>query len=192
MEKKESTEKFVRYNGSNCIINIYNLVSEKKWKKSFESWISQKKDAWETYGSRGSPIPEWLTEEAYCLTHGVCYRCNSMKSVNGVRMSKNFDIYDVFRNKCIQIKASSVKKDCTSFGPTSVADEIYYLDFSNMDGTFYEYKIDENLLSNIIVCKEKNETFLDQKKIGRRPRLSLKDLAKNNNIQPVYNTFLHL
>jgi hypothetical protein len=47
---------------------------------------------------------------------------------------------------------------------------------------FYLIKID---IQSLILCKTKNQTFADQQKQGRRPRLSIKKLIKVHNIPKI-------
>jgi hypothetical protein len=78
--------------------------------------------------------------------------------------------------------------DLTSFGPTSRWDKLYFLDFynnGNLDGSFDCYEIDTALIYNTVVNQGKNETFVDQQRQGRRPRLSLKKIIRENNITPI-------
>ena len=51
--------------------------------------------------------------------------------------------------------------------------------FGNVDGNVWFYEIDSTDIYNIVLNSKKNETFKDQQKQGRRPRLSIKDRIIN-------------
>jgi hypothetical protein len=84
------------------------------------------------------------------------------------------------------VKSASIEKDCTSFGPKSTWDKLYFIDFSNFinckTNTIDFYLIDIDL-SSIVLNEKKHETFKQQQKQNRRPRLSLKKLIKKHNIK---------
>ena len=88
--------------------------------------------------------------------------------------------------KRIQIKATSTKNDCTSFGPHSEWDELYFLDFSSEDGNCKIYLIDSKTIYEHAV--NKNQIFTQQQEQGRRPRLSIiQKIIQPNNLQPISN-----
>ena len=70
--------------------------------------------------SRGINLPEGISESAFCLD----FDKNAGRALKG----GSFDAYDVSTGKAIQIKASSVEYDLTSFGPKSYWDELYFLE----------------------------------------------------------------
>ena len=80
----------------------------------------------------------------------------------------------------------SVLPDLTSFGPKSVWDDLYFVDFyrkGKWDGLFDIYHIENQLIYNHKV--NSNETFKDQQLQKRRPRFSIfKELIIKNNIKP--------
>lgn len=51
------------------------------------------------------------------------------------------------------------------------------------DGTFDIYLIPNELIYNN--KQNENETFVDQQKDGKRPRLHIRELIKDNNIKPI-------
>ena len=132
--------------------------------------------------ARGINLPEGLSEGAFCLEMNTL-RVDS--SINGANSS--FDAYDLNRNKRIQIKACSVIPDLTSFGPSSVWDEIYFCDFcrqKSWDGSFDIYLINNDDIYNHSV--NATQTLRDQQKLGRRPRFSIyKGIIQENNLQPL-------
>jgi len=114
--------------------------------------------------------------------------------MNAVRVPENiqgakssFDCYQTENNRRIQIKACSVLPDLTSFGPKSVWDDLYFLDFlrgGQWDGSFDIYLIDNELIYNHPVNSD--ETLWDQQQQGRRPRFSIyRDIIEPNHIMPI-------
>ncbi len=137
------------------------------------------------FHSRGINLPEGISESAFCICFDI-ENCGRALKIN--RGSSSFDVINFKTNKRIQIKATSIDKDLTSFGPASVWDEIYFLDFfrdGEFKGKFDIYLIPDEIILNKIVNKKKNETFMDQQAQGRRPRLSVKALIKENNISVI-------
>ena len=145
---------------------------------------------------RATNVPEGLSEGSLCLeTRCVIILKDSIKttkkSSKGPKKSskgpkKSFDCYDLRNEKRIQVKASSVEQDLSSFGPTSVWDEVYFMDFykeGNWDGKFDIYKIKKSYILN---CKvNKNKTFVQQQKTGKRPRFSIyKNIIQKKGIKP--------
>lgn len=139
------------------------------------------------YGCRRVNFPE-LSELIFCAVFN-CWRTNN---THGLGKHSSFDCYNPETEKRIQIKAASAKGELTSFGPDSVWDELYFMDFyngGNYDGTFEVY-----LIPNIEIYSarmNKNETFRDQQLQKRRPRFSLRKLIKQLDIKPigVYNLY---
>ena len=84
----------------------------------------------------------------------------------------------------IQIKASSVGSDLTTFGPKSEWDELFFLDFSQGNGVFKVYEIKHEWIYSHNV--NKSQTFKEQQAQGRRPRFSItKDIIIPKNLKPV-------
>lgn len=151
----------------------------------YESWIRLSKDL-KSINARGINLPEGLSEGLFCL-------CTGYLRVNGVTLpgvSSSFDCYDDINHRRIQVKACSVLPDLSSFGPNSQFDDLYFMDFSRLDGTFDIYYIPSDFLHDIVLNKRTGSTFRDQQRQGRRPRLSLYNLAIENNISPeTFNIF---
>ena len=121
--------------------------------------------------AREPNFPEGLSEVAFCLYSGS-KRFISLKG--GVNSS--FDTFNTETGKAEQIKACSVKRDLTSFGPDSRWDDLYFLDFYNegkLDGTFNVYKIPTKIIYSMKVNKK--QTFKQQQAQKRRPRFSITD-----------------
>ncbi|TRZ93422.1 Bsp6I family restriction endonuclease [bacterium] len=139
-------------------------------------------DGMHAFGSRGVNIPEGLSEAAFCLE----YNSARVIKVYGPA-SGSFDTIDLQNFKRQQIKATSVAEDLTSFGPRSVWDDLYWLDFFRdglFDGRFDVYRIPNDLIYNF--RQNATENFRDQQEQGRRPRLRMRqDVIIPNNLQPI-------
>jgi len=134
------------------------------------------------FKSRAINLPEGLSESAFCICFDI-KNCGRVTKIE--RGSVSFDVINFRTGKRIQVKACSINNDLTSFGPTSVWDDFYFMDFykdGSFNGSFDIYLIPDELVYNTIVNTRKNETFKDQQLQGRRPRLSVKKIIKNNNI----------
>ena len=56
----------------------------------------------------------------------------------------------------------------------------------NFSGKYEIYKLDTKIFPKLVLNKSKNETFEDQQKAGRRPRLSIpKQILDNLSIKPI-------
>ena len=173
----------VKVFGEDCDIELmdFNKIDGRKWKKLFDMWKKLKLGMRE-YKSREPNLPEGLSEVAFCIYSGS-KRFISLKG----KSSASFDTFNLATNRAEQIKASSVKSDLTSFGPKSQWDDLYFLDFYNegkLDGTFNVYKIPTKIIYNIKV--NKNQTFQEQQKEGKRPRFSIiGDIIEKENFKPL-------
>lgn len=149
------------------LLNMYNL-----WNELSENLTE--------YGCRRINFPE-ISELIFCLVYD-CWRTNN---ISGIEHS-SFDCYNPKTNARIQIKATSVKKDLTSFGPKSIWDELYFMNFypnECYDGSFEVYLIPSDAVYNYKI--NENQTFRDQQKEGRRPRLSINKLIKSLDLNPI-------
>lgn len=137
-------------------------------------------------GARSVNLPEGLSEGAFCLAMDVG-RLRKIHKLGNQKINTSFDCYDVNNHKRIQVKACSILPDLTTFGPKSQWDELYFLDFykgGKYLGDFDIYLIPNQLIYNHLV--NKNETFIDHQKQGRRPRFSIyKDLIIPQCIKPI-------
>ena len=140
----------------------------------YKNWRQMSNDL-QSLGGRAVNVPDVLSEGVLALTKGY-YRLNNPKLPNGVNGTMdNYDPNSPVHQNRIQAKACSIEGDCTSFGPKTEWDKLYFMDFysnGKWDGTFHVYEIPN--VDNIVVNKGKNETVKDQKKQGRRPRFSIK------------------
>jgi len=139
-------------------------------------------DQLKSMGGRGVNLPEVLSESSFCLEMGAVRVVSSITGANS-----SWDCYSTERNTRIQVKACSVLPDLTSFGPKSVWDEIYFVDFfrnGDWDGKFDIYYIDSELIYNHYV--NQTQTFREQQSQGRRPRFSIyRELITTRNISPI-------
>ena len=155
-----------------------------KLRKMYENW-KELGDSLKEFHSRRVNLPEGISESVFCIFFDI-ENCGRALKIN--RGSSSFDVINFETKKRIQIKATSIVNDLTSFGPTSVWDELYFLDFckdGKLEGKFDIYLIPDDIIFKTIVNKKKNETFMDQQAQGRRPRLSVKALINENNISPI-------
>jgi len=158
-------------------------------KKCFKDWADLCKSSLKIGGTRIPNIPESVTEAILSLELNVG-RC--VENISG--SSSSFDLYDVYRKKRIQLKAAT-STGPTSFGPKSQYDEIYFMYFreiaegkrsNNFSGKYEIYKLDTKIFPKLVLNKSKNETFEDQQKAGRRPRLSIpQQILDNLSIKPI-------
>ncbi len=124
----------------------------------------------------------------YCLVFDS-WRVNNVSEIE----HSSFDCYNPKNKSRVQIKATSVKDDLTSFGPRSIWDELIFMDFypnEKHDGNFSIYKIPNDEVYNFKMNKD--ETFKDQQKRGVRPRFHVKKgLIKPLKLKPIgkYNLF---
>lgn len=169
--------------------DIFQLEDLNLLQTIYQDWRSLS-DKLRSLNARAINLPEGLSEVAFCLFTGT-YRLNNPKLVKNVHSS--FDAYCPQTHKRIQVKACSVIPDLTSFGPNSVWDELYFLDFykeGNWDGTFDVYHISNNLIYNQMV--NRNQTFIQMQSQGKRPRFSIfEKIILAQSISPVatFNLF---
>jgi hypothetical protein len=165
--------------GEKCTLKLMDFNEEdgKQWKKVFDLWRGLKTNLRE-YKAREPNFPEGLSEVAFCLWSG------SSRLIGAKGLSNtSFDTFNKRTGRAEQIKACSVEKDLTSFGPRSKWDDLYFLDFYNQgkfDGYFDVYMIPSELIYKHKTSKLKS--FKDQQAEGKRPRLQIKNdiLAKYN------------
>ncbi len=160
------------------------LKAEKKdgpeLKRLYNAWL-ELKNGLKNFESRAPNLPEGISEGSFSLE----FECPRVLDVKGT--SSSFDCYDPRTHERIQIKATTIEYDLTSFGPDSVWDVIYLLDFyrkGKFDGKYDVYKIPNDLIYNHKI--NSTQTFRDQQKQKRRPRFGLKkNIIEKHNISPV-------
>jgi len=158
----------------------FSVVEESdraKLRKLFDDWKKLSSKIKKFSGKRGLNIPEGITEMAFALERG-CPRLNKLSK------GKKFDNYDLKKKERLQIKASSNSKSPSSFGPSSVSDVTYYLDFDRngkLDGSFDCYRIPNKKISGMKVNRK--QSVGQQRGQKRRPRFSVMDIIKKNKIR---------
>ena len=162
-------------------VDVYEPKDREELKQIYSSWriLCNQLTALK---ARKVNLPDGLSE---C---GFCYFFNSWRTNDGVpgAQHSSFDAYDPKTHARIQIKGGSVEQDLTSFGPNSVWDVLYFVDFykeGKWDYTFDVYEIPNDDIYNMKV--NGNQTFMDQQREGRRPRFSIKkDIIAKKRIKP--------
>lgn len=174
MKKESITLK----DGTVVIGDAFDKKDLKKLQEIFSDWLVINKKT-KSLGGRGLNVPDVFSEALFCL------------AFNAIRTNGTAYSYDcVMRGtgEGVQIKSASIKTDCTSFGPTSTWDLLYFVDFipnDTIDGKVCIYKIEDDDIYNAVLNSKKNETFKDQQKQGRRPRLSIQNIIRRKKLKPV-------
>jgi len=147
-------------------------------KELYKDW-KELNDRLKKIGTRGINLPETISENAFCIFFTDCVRTVGLK-----KGKCSFDCIDTKTGSRIQLKATSVKSDLTSFGPRSEWDELFFLDFSEGDGSFKVYNIKpEDVYSRSM---NKNQTFKDQQEQGKRPRFSIiNEIILKKKLKPI-------
>jgi len=159
-------------------ITIKEKKDRKQLKKLYLAW-KKLNDSLKKISTRGINLPETISENAFCLFFKDCVRVVKLK-----KGKSSYDCVNTKTGKTIQIKATSIDSDLTSFGPRSEYDELYFLDFSKGDGSFKVYKIKPDWVHKHMVNKK--ITFKDQQKKGKRPRFSItKSIIKPRKLKPI-------
>jgi len=147
-------------------------------KRLYSDWNKLNKEL-KAISTRGINLPETISENAFALFFPDCMRVVGLKG-----MKCSFDCINIKTGSRIQIKATSITSDLTTFGPRSEWDELFFLDFSASDGSFKAYKIEPDWIYKHMVNKK--QSFKDQQKQGRRPRFSIIDnIIKPKGLKPV-------
>jgi hypothetical protein len=137
-------------------------------RRIYKNWRNLS-DELRTLKGRGINLPEALSEGAFCRAMGTVRITNGISGAN-----TSFDAYNLKTHKRIQVKACSVLPDLTSFGPDSIWDELYFVDFyreGKWDGSIDIYLIPNDLIYNFKV--NANQTMKQQQLEKRRPRFSI-------------------
>ena len=167
---------------SKILVQTFNDKDKSTLKELYGLWI-QLNHGMKLCKARAVNLPEGISESAFCMHFGGNY-ARALKVFKG---SGSFDVINLDNGERIQIKACSVDGDLTSFGPKSVWDKIYFLDFyreGKEDGSFDVYLIPNKKI--YLHKTNKNQTMQDQQKEKRRPRFSIKEsIIKSYNIKPV-------
>lgn len=165
------------------VIEYTTKKDKKSLYKIYKDWKNLS-DNLKTISGRGINIPEGLTEGAFCIEMN-CIKPIKFKKSKGINTS--FDVYNKITSERIQVKACSITPDLTSFGPKSIWDKIYFLDFYRngaWDGKFDIYLIPNNLIYNQQI--NASQTFTQVQSSGKRPRFSImKEIIQVHNITPI-------
>lgn len=173
-------QKRITIDGKPCIGVYYDKNDFNEMKKLYKVRLELNR-VLINFGSRATNVPDFLSEGIFCYLFNVC-------RTNAKGNSKSFDAYDERTNEGIQIKSTSIENDCTSFGPTSTWDKIYFMKFypKSESGRVEIYDITSYPPYDFVLNHKKHETFRDQQLMGRRPRFSIQDLIIDpNNLKPI-------
>lgn len=143
------------------------------------------------HGERQAIMTDGLSENIMCLANPDLYRV--------VKFSKNSEFQD-----CIDFIAlkggytvegkstTKITQDCTSFSQKNSSMYMMFLT-ANLHNDWIElYKIDYDLISDIVVCESKNETVADQQARGIRPRFSVLDrIIRPMGLEPDVSNYIY-
>jgi hypothetical protein len=147
------------------IATIPDKDDQKTLKEIYFKW-KELNDMLKKISTRGINIPDTLTENAFCLFFPDHVRVAKLEN-----QKCSFDCLNIKTGEKVQVKASSIAYDLSSFGPRSEYDRLYFLDFSAGDGTFKVYDIPIDAIKKTKV--NRNQTFEQQQAQSRRPRFSI-------------------
>ncbi len=161
-------------------VQVFGDEEKKQLQNIYKEWRSLSNKLREI-DSRAGNIPDGLSEGVFCLATGAVRLLGGIPGANS-----SFDCYDLAKRKRIQVKAASVIPDLTSFGPKSVWDDLYFLNFyrsGNWDGSVDIYCIPNDYIYGNQV--NKNQSFSQQQAQGRRPRFSIyRDVIEQHGLSP--------
>ena len=145
-------------------------------------------------GGRSPNLSDGFTEGLFCLATGsVRYSKapDNKTSLGFVKCTQklsnsSLDTYNITDKETEQIKSSIIDgTDCTSFGPKSKQDVVYFMHFYRLNGSFDIYRIEDSVLQSTVI-KENGTTFAEKKLTGQRPHFSLLDkVIAPNQIDPI-------
>jgi hypothetical protein len=178
MEFKMKKESVVMRNHTSVEGDAFDLNDFKKIQEIFKKWLEINKMLNDLEG-RKLNVPDVFSEALFSL------------AFNAVRTNNTAHSYDCVLRKTgegIQVKSASIANDCTSFGPTSTWDLLYFADFApngGIDGVVKFYKIEDEWVYNLVLNQSKNETFKQQQEQRRRPRFSMQNkIIRPRNLKP--------
>lgn len=161
-----------------ALVTLFGSWDRWKLKRLFFRWKKLNDDI-KKISTRGINLPEAISENAFCLFFPECVRVVKLR-----RGKCSYDVLNRRTGSRIQIKASSIDDDLTSFGPRSEWDELFFLDFSRGDGSFKVFKIEKDWIYKHKV--NRNQTFSEQQAQSRRPRFSItENIIKPRNLKPI-------
>ena len=100
-------------------VDVVEKSDAKKISEMYSLW-NKLSSSLSEYGCRRLNFPE-ISELIFCLVFD-CWRANNIK---GIKDHSSFDCYNPKTHARIQVKATSVADDLTSFGPKSFC--VYFL-----------------------------------------------------------------
>jgi hypothetical protein len=161
-----------------ALVTILSPKDRRKLKKLYKIW-KKLNDKLKTISTRGINFPEAISENAFCI-----FFPNYVRVVKLKKGKCSYDCINTKTGERVQIKASSITSDLTSFGPKSEWDSLFFLNFSKGDGSFRVYKIEKDWVYNHKV--NKNQTFKQQQEQSRRPRFSItENIIKPRKLRPI-------
>ena len=104
-------------------LEIFDNSDLPQLKHIYQKWVDLS-DSLQEIGGRRINLPEALSEAIFCINFNAGRLNESISKAN-----TSFDCYQINTKKRIQVKACSVSNDLTSFGPSSVWDELYFVHF---------------------------------------------------------------
>lgn len=159
----------------------FDYQDYQKLKTIFTKWLDINSDLKALKG-RNLNVPDVFSEGLFCLAFDAI-------RTNDDYGAHSYDCVLKATGEGVQVKSASIPIDCTSFGPTSTWDLLYYADFAPngyVDGNVWFYKIESDDIYGLVLNNKKNETFADQQAQGRRPRFSIKSkIIKPKKLTPV-------
>ena len=161
-------------------VAVMSKADAKTFKRLFNLW-KRLNIGLSKYG-RKMNIPEVLSEGMFCVFTGSVRFQRKLKGIGAV----SFDTINLKSNRREQIKATSIGKDLTSFGPETQWDDLYFMDFyrnGDIDGSFNVYLIPNDLIYEKQV--NENQTLKQQQAEKRRPRMSIKEIIQEKKIKPL-------
>jgi len=174
-------EVYIRIGSQNkkAKIMVFNDNDRVIFRRIYSNWLRLRQQ-YKIFHSRAPNFPEIVSEGLFCLDMGAA-------RVISINKAKKCDTIDLTNHRRQQIKAFSGLVDLTSFGPSSIYDDFYFMDFyrgGNFNGKYAIYKIPNNLIS--VAQVNRSQTLSQQQRQQRRPHISLVNrIIKPNRIRPI-------
>lgn len=169
----------------NFQLQFFDKSDLKLLKFLYKSW-NDLSSVLEANGGRRLNIPEFLSEGIYCLAFNAGRKIKKIKGQRG-KPNTSFDCFNTQTQKRIQVKATSVSEDLTSFGPKTQWDQLYFVHFypnNKYDGSYEIYLIDNDDIYNQKV--NKTQTMREVQLKGKRPRFSIiSEIIKKKSLSPI-------
>lgn len=144
-------------NGTVVTGDDYDQNDYEKLISMIKKWLDLNAEL-KSFKGRAINVPDVFSEALFCFAFDAI-------RTNGDPDAHSYDCVIKATGEGVQVKSASIPKDCTSFGPKSNWDLLYYVDFAPngyVDGNVYFYEIDSADIYNLILNRKKNETFTDQ------------------------------